>query len=127
MWSTYGTPITVACKGCREGIVRLLLEYGADVTIRGGFVDRCVEAVAGHSINCSEDARVRILQLLLVAGASINIVGGKHGSPLHAACIVGNAKLFHRILQVGALFKPVRDDHIAILSRGPDMEVLGAM
>jgi ankyrin repeat protein len=102
MWSTYGTPITVACKGCREGIVGLLLEYGADVTIRGGFVDSCVEAVAGHSINCSEDTRVRILQLLLAAGADINIVRGKHGSPLHAACVVGNAKLFHRILQVGA-------------------------
>jgi ankyrin repeat protein len=102
MWSTYGTPIAVACKGGMEGIVRLLLEYGADLTIRVGFVDSCVEAVAGHSINCSEDARVRILQLHLAAGADINIVRGKHGSPLHATCVASNAKRFHRILQVGA-------------------------
>jgi len=66
-----------ACQG-HEGIVKLLLENGADVNAQGGFYGSTLQGAAcqGHE---------GIVKLLLENGADVNAQGGNYGNALQAA------------------------------------------
>ena len=108
-----GTAITFASSLGLDDIVRLLLQWDADLHIQAGFYDNALQAACkrGHEtfvklilekgLDCnlvggyygtalqaaaaSRRSSNQILQTLMEAGADINIRGGKYGTALQAA------------------------------------------
>ncbi|KAF8328957.1 ankyrin repeat domain-containing protein [Amanita rubescens] len=78
-------------------IVRLLLEWGADVNIVGavGNSDTALQAA-------SYSGKTDIVQLLLAWGANVNIQGDCYGSALMAASQKGHKRIVELLLQWGA-------------------------
>jgi ankyrin repeat protein len=91
------TPMEIACEVGDEDTVRTLLDRGADTA-----VGCCVASVAGGP-GTSEDVRMRILHLVVAAGADVNARGqGTYCGALHGACQQTREKMFHMLLDLGA-------------------------
>ncbi|KAF8541727.1 ankyrin repeat-containing domain protein [Trichophaea hybrida] len=88
------TPLQLACLEGHEGIVRLLLEYEADVNARGSY------GPALHIV-CERNLET-IAKLLVEAGADVNlrhdIGGGVGGTALQSACRKGHEGIVKLLL-----------------------------
>ena len=85
-------PLHVASEACKEDIVRILLEWGADVNIVGGYSGNALRAA-------SQEGNKDIVQLLLEWGADVNI---QWGSALIAASHGGHKPIVELLLKQGA-------------------------
>ncbi|KAH6699782.1 ankyrin repeat-containing domain protein [Leptodontidium sp. MPI-SDFR-AT-0119] len=97
----YGTPLQEAIDRDDEEAVMLLLEHGAAVNLVGGRHDSALTcAIEGHK---DKEGGDKYIQLLLDAGADVNICAGEERAyPLEAAVRKGNAKIVETILDRGA-------------------------
>ncbi|KAK3946522.1 ankyrin repeat-containing domain protein, partial [Pseudoneurospora amorphoporcata] len=73
-----------------EGVVRLLLDHGADVNARGGTYDTALQAAAvGRRQGVIDEGGgpgwLNVAKALLDYGADVNARGGKYGTALQAA------------------------------------------
>ncbi|QKX53509.1 uncharacterized protein TRUGW13939_00588 [Talaromyces rugulosus] len=123
------TPLQVAVgRGTVEddGIIRLLFQYGADVTGRNGVHGNALNhagsprtmgilldhasAQEGFSLTsanralctASEHGDLEMIQLLLARGVSPNAAGSEYGSPLEAAAHYGSEDAVQALLDAGA-------------------------
>jgi ankyrin repeat protein len=100
----YGnTALQEASFGGYENIVRLLIENGADVNIKGkGGLAALHHAVIG--------SRENIVQLLLKNGADVNIQSGIGSTALYFAAELGNENILKSLLVDGADVNIKSDD-----------------
>jgi ankyrin repeat protein len=90
-----------ACRNGNEGLVRLLLENGADARAReapGSFF--MLGRTALHL--AALQGNVEIAQLLIQCGASVNDIYTGYRTPLHEAASKGNSAIAMLLLQKGA-------------------------
>ena len=85
---------TVSYTG-KEPIVRLLLEFGTPVDVRGGYYGTALQAAAaaGH---------LSIVELLLEMNADVNVQAGLLNTPLRAAVFKGHSNIVKLLLDRGA-------------------------
>ncbi|KAJ7289875.1 ankyrin repeat-containing domain protein [Mycena rebaudengoi] len=114
-----------ACAKGYNGIVRILLERGADVSTvdkkhgtslqiasTNGFMDIVhllleknadVNAISGEFASALQGASVighlKIVRMLLGKGANVNVKGGRYGSALQAASYNGHIEIFNILLE----------------------------
>lgn len=95
--SIYGPtpPLQYAAEGVKTDIVKLLLQYGADVNAVGGMYGTALQAACHYGYEPS-------VRALLEAGADVNLQGGYHGDALQAAARYGRAGLVQLLLDAGA-------------------------
>ena len=104
-------PLHATCRNLKEPIhyevVKLLLEYNADVNVRAEFDESALHyAVSRYSTG--NDKRSELVHLLVDAGADVNAASEKRGTPLYIACSNGfessvqNVKLVDMLLKHGA-------------------------
>ena len=110
------------------GILKLLLERGADVNIKGGFYGTALQAASvggnkntvhmclehGFNVNAwagkfgsaliaaSNQGHKQIVELLLESGANANLHGRTHCSALIAATASGHKYIIEKLLERGA-------------------------
>ncbi|KAJ7863215.1 ankyrin repeat-containing domain protein [Mycena leptocephala] len=86
----YGSALAAAAASYSGKLetVRLLLDRGADVNLKGGKYGSALAAVSywGH---------LEIVRLLLDRGADVNLKGGEYGSALAAASSCGKLETIH--------------------------------
>ncbi|KAF8427603.1 ankyrin repeat-containing domain protein [Terfezia claveryi] len=84
-----------ACVGGKLGIIKVLLDQGADVNITGGGCGTALGAAAYRG-------SLEIVTLLLDQGADVNISGGNYGTALGAAAYSGSLEIVTLLLDQGA-------------------------
>ena len=85
----------IALQQREKGIVRLLLERGADINkVWRGYGTALTLAAFGWGTD--------IISLLLEQGADVNTVGGEYGTALVAAAVVGRIDIMSLLLERGA-------------------------
>ncbi|KAJ6492480.1 ankyrin repeat-containing domain protein [Mycena vitilis] len=98
MSADYGSALQGAANRGHVGVVRLLLERGADVSAAGG--------EDGSALQCAASAygdHTEIVRLLLAHGADVNATGGKYGSALQAAAVRGASGGYGSALRAASL------------------------
>ncbi|KAF7356254.1 hypothetical protein MVEN_00956900 [Mycena venus] len=75
--------------------VKLLLENGADVNVRGGEYGTALQTASYFGY-------ANIVLLLLAYGADVNAQGGKNGTALYAACKAGKSEIVKLLIEKGA-------------------------
>ena len=83
--------LSIAAIEGHDQVTQLLLEYGADVNVQGGFDMNALQAA------CAEDNNHIVVQLLLDHGADVNAQGGFYGNALQAASYGDN---YHIVVQM---------------------------
>ena len=78
-----------------KGIVRVLLDAGAEVNAQGGQYGNALQAA-------SYQGSRETVQLLLNAGADVNAQGGEPGNALQAASLYGSQETVQLLLDAGA-------------------------
>src|SRR6266550_3071373 len=92
-WSwTYSALLGIASEKGYIGIVRLLLDKGANVNAQSGHLGNALQAVSCRG--CAD-----IAELLLDKGADVNTQGGDHGNALQAASWGGHAENVRLLLK----------------------------
>jgi len=91
----YGTALQAAAYRGDRGIVRLLLDKGADVDAQRGEYGNALQVAAYRGDR-------GIVQLLLDKGADVNAQGGHYGSALQAAAYMGQKYIMQLLLDKGA-------------------------
>lgn len=93
---TYGNAMQAASCNGHDGIIRLLLEHGADLSARGGAYGNALQAasIKGHHT---------VVRLLLERGADANAKGGWPGSALKAATLSSYKQIAQLLLENGAI------------------------
>nr|XP_043632115.1 putative ankyrin repeat protein RF_0381 [Erigeron canadensis] len=92
--SESGTPLIWAAGHGQQDAVKLLLEHKADPNIEtDDGITPLLSTVAAGSLPC--------LELLVEAGAKVNIIAGG-ATPLHIAADIGNSELIMCLLKAGA-------------------------
>ncbi|KAJ6504050.1 ankyrin repeat-containing domain protein [Mycena vulgaris] len=93
--SDLGNPLRVASWWGHTEIVCLLLENGADVSVKSGEDENVLQVTVrrGH---------IEIVRLLLQSGVDVNAIGGDHGSALQAASRQGHTEIMCLLLENGA-------------------------
>ncbi|THU98747.1 ankyrin, partial [Dendrothele bispora CBS 962.96] len=79
----YGNALQGAAYNGNEGIVKLLVDAGADVNAQGGEYGNALQAAA-------YGGNEGIVKLLVDAGADVNAQGGEYGNALYAAVSRGS-------------------------------------
>ena len=91
----YDSTIQIAANGGHTGIVRILMEKGANVNAQGGEHGNALQAA-------SPQGHAEIVRLLLDNGADVNAQGGKYSNALLAASLKGHAGIVRLLLDKGA-------------------------
>jgi hypothetical protein len=88
----YATPLYLMSLDGVSGMVRYLVDLGADVNARGGFRGNALQAASykGHE---------SVVQLLLSGGADVNAEGGSFGNALVAASWAGKEAVVQLLLE----------------------------
>ncbi|KAF8326443.1 ectomycorrhiza-induced ankyrin-domain/NACHT-domain-containing protein [Amanita rubescens] len=95
-WSwAYSALVEIASENGYIGIVRLLLDKGANVNAQGVKHGNALQAA-------SMGGNAEIVRLLLDKGANVNAQGGHYGNALQAASLRGNAEIARLLLDKGA-------------------------
>jgi ankyrin repeat protein len=101
------TPLMAAAGGADVEVIRLLLEHGADAKRMAADLQTPVSMIAGA--NGNQDDMVAGLELLVNAGAELNVVAVHHhlqrtrgGAPLHYAVRARNDKVIAALAAHGA-------------------------
>ncbi|RYP19461.1 hypothetical protein DL767_009642 [Monosporascus sp. MG133] len=89
------TPLFLAAKHGHYGIVKLLVDKGADVNAHDGHYGNALQAA-------SQGGHEQIKKLLLDRGADINAQGGHDGNALQAASYEGHKQIMKLLLDRGA-------------------------
>lgn len=95
------TALHMAIAGASVGLVKYLLGLdGVDKNAQSDVLGTplCVAAIHYIAAFSSREAELQICQLLVDAGADVNLTGGPHHSPLHSAAIGGRIKLAELLL-----------------------------
>lgn len=106
-------PLMIASTYCREPIVSLLLDHGADVNA----VDKNGSSALMHSAQNCDDGGVPAL--LLRYGAKVNLVDQDRDTALHVASFYGNEHLVQMLVAAGAdpAFKTSRGETPLTIAR----------
>lgn len=104
------TVLNIAAARGHEEIVRLLLDRGADVSIRGVGGDTAL-------FHAARKGEASIVALLLDKGANPNAVTRHGTTPLMAAEHAGSERVVELLLQAGAGHETVSDTNATNLSR----------
>lgn len=96
--SKYGSPLEIAASSGLKDMVRLLLNFGADVNI----VSKNGYNALAHTIWNSTATSLQIAELLINQGIDINLSNELGRTPLHSAFIEGNNKLADILIENGA-------------------------
>ncbi|KAL7860599.1 hypothetical protein AOLI_G00169480 [Acnodon oligacanthus] len=97
------TPLHVACRRGLEEHVELFLSHGADVSVQNLEGETPLNAACAGAERPSEAGRyLRVVQLLLSAGADARTAGRKQHSALHNACANCSYRITDLLLQHGA-------------------------
>jgi len=89
------TLLLVAAEEGHETVMRVLIEYEADVNAQGGEYCNALQAASwgGHD---------QVVQMLLDKGADVNAQGGYYGNALQAASWGGHDQVMQMLLDKGA-------------------------
>ena len=98
MCSDFGNVLTVAASEGSVGIVRMLLDFGFDANLQGGYYGNALQAAV---VKGSEPT----VKLPLEHGANINATGGSYDNALNAATSMGYANIANVLLDNGAKVK----------------------
>ncbi|KAJ7220268.1 hypothetical protein GGX14DRAFT_342791, partial [Mycena pura] len=90
-----GTALQIASALGHSGIVRILLDNGADINAAGGEYGTALQTAA-------EGCNIDIVHLLLEKGADVHGTGGEYGSALQAASYGGCLGIVRLLLERGA-------------------------
>nr|XP_029492589.1 ankyrin repeat and SOCS box protein 16-like [Oncorhynchus nerka] len=97
------TPLHVVARRGLEEHVKLFLSHGADVSARNREGETALNAACGGAERPAEAGRyLRVVQMLLGAGADPCTAGRKHHTPLHNACSNCSPRIAEILLQHGA-------------------------
>ncbi|XP_055022500.1 ankyrin repeat and SOCS box protein 16, partial [Boleophthalmus pectinirostris] len=97
------TPLHVASRRGLDKHVELFLLYGADVLATNQEGETPLNAACSGAERPSEGARyLRVVQMLLEAGADPQTAGRKKHTPLHNACANCCPEIAHMLMQNGA-------------------------
>lgn len=108
----HGSALHLACSHTKLGLVKLLVEKGADVnkavsSVVGTPLQSailCINSFAAREDSASapgNDDIVAIVDLLIDAGADVTAVGGQFGTTVAAAALQGSASLLNTIIAKG--------------------------
>jgi ankyrin repeat protein len=88
-------PLLFAARAGHEGMVKLLIDTGADI-------DALAVQYGNALRGASEEGYEKIVMMLLNAGADIEALGGEYGSALYAASASGHEQIVKLLLIAGA-------------------------
>ncbi|CAG2253724.1 unnamed protein product [Mytilus edulis] len=93
-WYSFNTPLTAACCGGSEKIIKLLLQKGCDASQADG---------KGQTplIAACERGNEKIVQLLINKGCNVNQINRMREAPLTAACQEGNLRIVQILIDKG--------------------------
>jgi ankyrin repeat protein len=95
------TPLHLASYNGKPEIVHLLLDWGADANAESD-----IEETPLHSVSCgdyeSQEAGLRVAELLLEHEADVSARRRDHSTPLHVASYYGNIEIVRLLLDNGA-------------------------
>jgi ankyrin repeat protein len=101
------TPLIVAADNGDVEVIRLLLDHGAEAALPQANLQTPVSVLAGA--NAPQERLVQALELLVEAGAELNVVASPHhlqrsrgGAPLHYAVRANNDKVVEALVAHGA-------------------------
>ena len=111
------TPLAVASREGHSGVVRVLLEHGADVGTRDNYFYSPME-------HASTRGHAKVVQVLLERGADVNKgVDRRNNTILHLASSSGHPKVVQMILDHGADVHVRDTDNLTPLHSAQDEEV----
>ena len=91
----FGSPMHLACLIGSQGLVKMLLEKGAELDTTAGFFEKTIFAAI-------EGGNPDIVELLLQKVPLTKHVHSHYATPLHLACVRGPNKTVRRLLEHGA-------------------------
>ncbi|KAH9066250.1 ankyrin repeat-containing domain protein [Lactarius vividus] len=95
------TPLHAASYFGRPGIVRILLDHGAEANAENRQSKNSLDQVSRGEYGSQEDG-ARVAQLLLDRGVDMNASDKDHWTPLHSASYYGRSEIVRVLLDHGA-------------------------
>jgi HEAT repeat protein len=96
-----GTPLNSAVHSGNEGIVRLLIEGGANPNAKDGFGDSPLHFAIRKDPMARRD-RIALLKILIEGGANLNSKNKLGFTPLHEAVMQGETAIVRILIEGGA-------------------------
>ena len=106
--SYFGTLLNCACSSGRPQTVEELLKRAPQESLSTYLNYKCGTGTPLYSASYGRFSV--IIEALLEAGASIDLVGGELGSPLHVACALGRMDATRLLLKRGAKLDSAKED-----------------
>src|SRR6266702_3108630 len=104
------TPLHVASRNGNPGIIRLLLDHGANANTVSENGDNPLHKVCGNSEDKSQEDGVHIVRLLLERGVDVNAQPKHKWTPLHFASYYGKLETVRLLLDHGAAVSAETDN-----------------